>query len=85
MSISVHGEMARFFDALHVAKAASFGAEFTIAAPFLYLAHYELVSTPHGRAELRSLGIDPDLVRVSVGGEPIDQLIATFDAALAQM
>lgn len=85
MSISVHGEMARFFDALHVAKAASFGAEFTIAAPFLYLAHYELVSTPHGRAELRSLGIDPDLVRVSVGVEPIDQLLATFDAALARL
>ncbi|MCX6019041.1 MAG: PLP-dependent transferase [Chloroflexi bacterium] len=85
MSISVRGDMAHFFDALRVAKAASFGAEFTIAAPFLYLAHYDLVSTPQGRAELRALGIDPDLVRVSVGAEPIDQLIANFDAALAQL
>jgi len=85
MSISVHGEMERFFDALHVAKAASFGAEFTIAAPFLYLAHYDLVSTPQGRADLRALGIDPDLVRVSVGIEPLDRLIATFDEALERL
>lgn len=85
LSISVHGDMERFFDALSVAKAASFGAEFTIAAPFLYLAHYDLVSTPDGRAWLHSLGIDPDLVRVSVGAEPIEALISVFDDALAQL
>ena len=85
LSLSVRGEMARFFDALRVAKAASFGAEFTIAAPFLYLAHYDLVSTAQGRAHLHALGIDPDLVRVSVGIEPIDQLIAAFDEALAAL
>lgn len=85
LSVSVRGVMADFFDALRTAKAASFGAEITIAAPFLYLAHYDLVSTPHGRAHLQSLGIDPDLVRVSVGVEPIDQLIAAFDDALAAL
>jgi cystathionine gamma-synthase len=85
LSISLRGDMAQFFDALPVAKAASFGAEFTIVAPFLYLAHYELVSTPGGRAWLQSLNIDPDLVRISVGVEPLDALIGAFDDALARL
>ena len=71
------------FDALRLPKAASFGAAFTIVSPFMYLAHYDLVRTPEGRAKLTALGIDPDLLRVSVGAEPIDALIAVFDEALS--
>ncbi len=85
LSFSVKGSLRAFFDALAVPKAASFGAEFTIASPFLYLAHYDLVSTPDGRAGLVAQGIDPDLIRVSVGAEPIDALIATFERAFAQV
>ncbi len=85
LSFSVNGSLRAFFDALALPKAASFGAEFTIASPFLYLAHYDLVSTPDGRAGLVAQGIDPDLIRVSVGIEPIDALVATFDRAFAQV
>lgn len=85
LSFSVNGSLSAFFDALTLPKAASFGAEFTIASPFLYLAHYDLVSTQDGRAGLVAQGIDPDLIRVSVGIEPIDALIATFERAFAQL
>jgi cystathionine gamma-synthase len=82
ISISLRDVMGPFFDALRVAKSASFGALFTIAAPFLYLAHYDLVSNDAGRSALIARDIDPDLIRVSVGVEPVDQLIEAFDEAL---
>lgn len=72
----------RFYDSIAVAKGPSFGVDFTILCPFLYLAHYDLVSTAVGRAELRAHGIEPDLVRVSVGAEDPQRIIAAFDAAL---
>lgn len=72
----------KFYDSIAVAKGPSFGVDFTILCPFMYLAHYDLVSTPSGRAELRSHGIEPDLVRVSVGAEDAGRIIAAFDAAL---
>jgi len=34
-------------------------------------------------AELRGSGIDPDLLRLSVGVEPVADIIAALDAALA--
>ncbi len=83
LSVSFKSALADVFDRLPVAKAASFGARFTTASPFLYLAHYELVSTAAGRRGLIELGIDPDLVRISVGIEPIDELIAMFDEVLS--
>lgn len=85
ISFSVKGPLRTFFDALALPKAASFGAEFTIASPFMYLAHYDLVSTPDGRAELMKQNIDPDLIRVSVGVEPIDALIAAFERAFGEL
>jgi len=51
--------------------------------PFMYLAHYELVTTDEGRNFLRSIGIDPDLIRISVGTEPITDIIEVFEEALA--
>jgi cystathionine gamma-synthase len=49
----------------------------------MYLAHYDLVSTAAGRAQLVGLGLDPCLVRVSVGTEPYAQIEAAFNEALA--
>jgi cystathionine gamma-synthase len=82
MSFSVRKPLAKFFDGLPLVKAASFGAEFSIISPFMYLAHYDLVSTADGRAHLAALDIDPNLLRLSVGLEPVDQLIAAFSVAL---
>jgi cystathionine gamma-synthase len=48
----------------------------------MYLAHYDLVNNPEGRAYLKNLGIDPDLIRVSVGSEKIEEILAIFKEAL---
>ena len=61
----------------------SFGTNFTPVCPFMYLAHYVLVTTDEGRNFLRAIGIDPDLIRISVGTEPISAIIEVFEEALA--
>ena len=74
--------MAEFYERLALAKGPSFGTRFTLCCPFMYLAHYDLVSTESGRNQLWESGIDPDLLRISVGSEPIDSIIEAFSEAL---
>lgn len=65
-----------FFDALEVNKGPSLGTNFTLASPYVILAHY---------AELdwaQQFGVDPGLVRVSVGLEDRVTLLKTFEKAL---
>ena len=50
--------------------------------PFMYLAHYELVSTDEGQASLRKQGINPDLIRLSVGLEPAEAIIEELERTL---
>ena len=76
------GDLAQFYDRVQVVKGPSFGVNFTLLCPFMYLAHYDLVTSPEGRAKLASLGLDPALVRVSVGPEPYAQIEAVFAEAL---
>ena len=65
----------RFYDRLRLAKGPSFGMKATLISPFMYLAHYDLVTTPAGRAELAASGIDPDLLRLCIGTEPVEELL----------
>lgn len=83
ITIELKSEIQPFYDALDVMKGPSFGTKFTLVCPFMYLAHYDLVRTEEGRDFLRSIGIDPDLIRISVGLEPIEEIIAVFEKALA--
>ena len=76
------GDLARFYDRIRLVKGPSFGVNFTLLCPFMYLAHYDLVSTPAGREKMAALGLDPALVRVSVGPEPYEQIEAAFADAL---
>lgn len=55
----------------------------TLICPFLYLAHYDLVGSAAGRAELAAHGLDPELLRLSLGTEPVGDIIAALAAALA--
>jgi cystathionine gamma-synthase len=55
----------------------------TLICPYMYLAHYDLVGKGGDAPELRGSGIDPDLLRLSVGAEPAADIIAALDAALA--
>lgn len=64
------------FDRLAVNKGPSFGLRTTLACPYTLLAHF----TELDWAE--SCGVSRYLIRVSVGLEQPDELIARFDAAL---
>jgi cystathionine gamma-synthase len=83
LTIELRGDMRRVYDRLAVVKGPSFGIRHTLTTPFLWLAHYEEVTTPEGRAKIRAAGLDPDLLRISVGLEPIEDIWAAFAHALA--
>jgi cystathionine gamma-synthase len=68
---------------LRLPKGPSFGMKKTLICPFMYLAHYDLVSTPAGIAELAASRLDPDLLRLCVGTEPADEIIDALREALA--
>lgn len=76
------GSLTRVYDRLRLPKGPSFGMRTTLVCPFMYLAHYDLVSRPDGRARLAADGLDPDLLRLSVGTEPVDAIVAALADAL---
>jgi cystathionine gamma-synthase len=82
LSFTLKTPLAPFYDALRLPKGPSFGMKNTLLSPFIYIAHYDLVSSVAGRAELAAAGIDPELIRLSVGCEPVDDIIATLAEAL---
>ena len=84
ITLELRGDMRGVYDRLAVAKGPSFGLRYTLAAPFLWLAHFEEVTSEEGRAHIRAAGLDPDLLRISVGLEPLEEIWAAFEAALAK-
>jgi len=76
------GGLTDFYDRLRLAKGPSFGMKTTLICPFMYLAHYDLVTTPAGLAELAASKLDADLLRLCVGTEPVEDIIATLAEAL---
>jgi cystathionine beta-lyase/cystathionine gamma-synthase len=82
ISFTVRKPLAAFYDQLRLPKGPSFGMKTTIICPFIYLAHYELATTEAGRAELNASGLDPDLLRLSIGIEPAQDIIAALAEAL---
>jgi cystathionine gamma-synthase len=77
------GSLARVYDRLRLPKGPSFGMQTTLVCPFMYLAHYDLVTAAAGRARLVADGLDPNLIRLCVGTEPVDDIIAALDEALS--
>lgn len=68
-----------FYDALPISKGPSLGTDFSLACPYTILAHYDELEWA------RSCGVPADLVRVSVGLEPLDELRRRFDQAFAAL
>jgi hypothetical protein len=56
-------DLASYYDKLDIPKGPGLGTEFTLAMPYVYLAHYDKVRTPAGRDELMRRGIHPELLR----------------------
>ena len=83
ISFTVRGPMEPFYDRLRLPKGPSFGMKTTLICPFMYLAHYDLVTTPAGVAELAASKLDPDLLRLCCGTEPAEEIIAALEEALA--
>jgi cystathionine gamma-synthase len=65
-----------FYDAMDIAKGPSLGTNFTLCSPYVLLAHYQELPWA------AQFGVDPWLVRVSVGLEETSELVATFKRAL---
>lgn len=65
------------YDALRVSKGPSLGTNFTLCCPYTLLAHYTELDWA------ARCGVRADLIRVSAGLEPIEDLIARFNEALA--
>ena len=61
ISFTLRGSLEIFYDKLDLPKGPSFGMKTTLVCPFIYLAHYHLVNSDAGRAELAASGINPDL------------------------
>lgn len=83
VSFTVDLPLAQFYDRLRLPKGPSFGMKTTLICPFMYLAHYDLVTSEAGRARLRAAGLSPDLLRLSIGCEPAEDIIAALAEALA--
>lgn len=65
-----------FYDRLRVCKGPNLGMNYTLACPFTILAHYNELDFAE------ACGVSRWLIRISVGLEPIDELIARFREAL---
>ncbi|KAJ6440862.1 cystathionine gamma-synthase [Purpureocillium lavendulum] len=65
-----------FYDNMEIAKGPSLGTNFTLCSPYVLLAHYQELPWA------AQYGVDPDLIRVSVGLEETDHLQTTFRKAL---
>lgn len=83
ISFVVDGPIAAFYDKLRLPKGPSFGMKTTLICPFIYLAHYDLVTSAAGRETLRANGLSPDLLRLSIGCEPAEEIIGALAEALA--
>lgn len=79
ISFEIDGAMAPFYDALPLAKGPSFGMRTTLICPFIYLAHYDLVTSELGRRILSEAGVPIDLLRMSIGEEPPEQIIEALE------
>ncbi len=75
--------LAGFYDRLRLPKGPSFGMKTTLICPFIYLAHYDLVTSESGRAQLATAGLDPELLRLSIGSESAEDIIAALAEALS--
>ncbi|WP_169051714.1 PLP-dependent transferase [Flavobacterium sp. H122] len=83
LTIELDGYVERYYDKLRTAKGPSLGTEFTLVMPYVYLAHYDLTKTEEGIKILNEKGMNPNILRISVGTEPIEDIVAVFNEVFA--
>ncbi len=67
---------AALYDALEITKGPNLGTSFSLCCPFTMIAHYDELEWAE------SAGASRWLIRISVGTEPAEELIARFERAL---
>lgn len=67
----------KVYDALRFSKGPSFGTIFTLVCPYTMLAHYTELEWAEG------CGVPANLLRVSVGQESTEHILAVFEEALS--
>jgi cystathionine gamma-synthase len=67
----------KVYDSLKLSKGPSFGTPFTLVCPYTLLAHY------HELDWTEDCGVPANLLRISVGLEPVETVIQAFADALA--
>jgi cystathionine gamma-synthase len=77
--LHTHQDAQTFYDLLPIHKGPSLGTNFTLACPYTLLAHYKELDWA------AQFGVSPFLIRVSVGTEPIDWLVASFLESLEKV
>lgn len=82
ISFEYDGPLAQFFDATPLPKGPSFGMHHTLLCPYIYLAHYSLVSSETGRETLAQAKMNPELLRLAIGSEPAEDIIAALKIGL---
>jgi cystathionine gamma-synthase len=82
LSFELNGDFKTFYNRLQMLKSPSFGTEFSNCCPYVYLAHYPMMQTEDGREKLQEAGIPQNLLRLSVGLEPVEEIIAALRFAL---
>ncbi len=81
ISVEFNSELRSYYDRLAMPKGPSLGTNFTLAMPYVYLAHYDLLKSANGRKHLQLMGFPAELLRFSVGLEPVDEIIEVFRQA----
>lgn len=82
LAFELEGEIESFYDKIRILKSPSFGTKFSLLCPYVHLAHYDLMQNNQGRNLLASAGLSPELIRVSVGEEEVQEIISVFSEAL---
>ena len=78
VSVTFNKPIKEVYDKLNFAKGPSLGTEFTLLMPYTYLAHYDLILSKEGNEFLKQISLPIDLIRISVGIEPIEEIIKEF-------
>jgi cystathionine gamma-synthase len=82
ISLVFDKKLHNYYDNIKLSKGPSLGTSFTLAMPYIYLAHYDLLKSANGKSLLDECGIDSELLRVSIGLEPAKNLINVFKEVL---
>jgi len=77
ISLSNPKKAPKVYDSLKLSKGPSFGTAFTLVCAYTMLAHYDELDW------CEDCGVPSSLIRISVGLEPIDEVIAAFEEALS--